>query len=449
MTLWVTLEYMKNEDVIEISYRKFDQTKGDSHYPAMSLCFVDAYRQSEFEKHYSNDNDQNKINASSYSEFINGNMWDERMLKVSYDAVTIDINDYLISTCMITTMSRVCEEIHKIDTVVFPSPLGVLKCFSFHHIIGSDHYLHNRKNINASKVNLDEVMISIKNSVFPDGIRPPSGRFLIMFHYPFQLARSIYRTLYNWPTQENASSTYYAMQFHIKSVETLKRRIDGNQECYDWENYDTKTMEDVMQSVGCQPPYWKSKYKRAPCKSSIEMKNIASHYQAKLYQDDKFGKVIPPCVEVKKVDVEFEEEGGDKSKNEFSNDFYDKFATDAGTKHGWFIIHLHFWSSIDFKEIKQIRAYSIMSAIGNASGYVGVLVGLSLSQLPHFFFWTVSKIKFYVGKFGNLFSGSVADKSYVNRCDLEMANGAVRRERSDMTGSRNEIREIYLDETLI
>merc|ERR1712020_61806 len=82
MTLWVTLEYMKNEDVIEISYRKFDQTKGDSHYPAMSLCFVDAYRQSEFEKRYSNDNDHNKINASSYSEFINGNIWDERMLKV-------------------------------------------------------------------------------------------------------------------------------------------------------------------------------------------------------------------------------------------------------------------------------------------------------------------------------------------------------------------------------
>ena len=90
-----------------------------------------------------------------------------------------------------------------------------------------------------------------------------------------------------------------------------------------------------------------------------------------------------------------------------------------------------------------------MSAIGNASGYVGVLVGLSLSQLPHFFFWTISKIKFYVGKFGNLFSSSVADKSYANRCDLEMANGAARRERSDLTESRNEIREIYLDETLI
>ena len=66
-------------------------------------------------------------------------------------------------------------------------------------------------------------------------------------------------TFYNWPTQENADSRYYAMQFHVKSVETYKRREDGNSECYDWKHYDSKTMEDVMTSVGCQPTYWKSK----------------------------------------------------------------------------------------------------------------------------------------------------------------------------------------------
>ena len=77
MTLWATLEYLKNEDVIEISYRKFEQTKGDSQYPAMSLCFVDAYKQSELEKwnNYSSTNNTNikvsMINARSYSDFIN------------------------------------------------------------------------------------------------------------------------------------------------------------------------------------------------------------------------------------------------------------------------------------------------------------------------------------------------------------------------------------------
>ena len=455
MTLWATLEYLKNEDVIEISYRKFDQTKGDSQYPAMSLCFVDAYKQSELEKwnNYSSTNNTNikgsMINASSYSDFINGNIWDEKMLNISYEKVTFDIKDYLMSTCMITTMSKTCQKIHKIDTLIFPSPLGVLKCFSFQYIIESEYNLSSTKNINSNKQNLDEVMLSIKNSIFPNGIRPSSGRFLVMFHYPFQLVRSIYRTLYNWPSQKNSSTRYYAMQFYIKSIETLKRRIDGNQECYDWEKYDSKTMEDVMQSVGCHPPYWKSYNKLAPCMSAKQMKDIASHYQAKLYQDDQFGKVVPPCVEIKKVDVEFEEDIGDNSKNKFSNDFYEQFATEAGTKHGWFIIHLHFWSSIDFKEIKQIKAYSIMSAIGNASGYVGVLVGISMSQLPHLVLWTISKMKHYGGIVKQLFVGPVSMTPCTNGCDPEMANGIPRNANNQRSGSLNEMTEIYMHEALI
>ena len=447
MTLWATLEYMKNEDVIEISYRKFEQTKGDSQYPAMSLCFVDAYKESVFDKL---DDVDETINASSYSDFINGNIWDEKMMNVSYDNVTLDLKDYLISTCMITTMSRSCQEIQKIDTVVFPSPLGVLKCFSFHHIIGPKYNLNFNENKKANKLNLDEVMIAVNNSVFPSGIRPSSGRFLIMFHYPFQLVRSIYTTFYNWPIQEDAASRYYAMQFHIKSVETLKRREDGNKECYDWKHFDTKTIEDVMVSVGCQPPYWKSQHNLSPCTSSQQIKDIASHYQAKLYQDDNFEKVIPPCVEIKKVDVEFREDIGDNSKNEFSNDFYDQFATKAGTKHGWFIIHLHFWSSIDFKEIKQIRAYSILSAIGNASGYVGVLVGVSLAQLPHLIFWSCSKIKHLCEQLRFVLLGyPVEDCNNSGRNDLAKTNGVALRGENNALEDTEDITEVYIHETLI
>ena len=65
----------------------------------------------------------------------------------------------------------------------------------------------------------------------------------------------------------------------------------------------------------------------------------------------------------------------------------------AGGKENWFVIHLHFWSSIDFKEIKQIRAYSMMSVIGNASGYIGFAVGWSISELPRLIFWLYAKTK--------------------------------------------------------
>ena len=51
--------------------------------------------------------------------------------------------------------------------------------------------------------------------------------------------------------------------------------------------------------------------------------------------------------------------------------------------NNWFIINIHFWKSTDFKEIKQIRAYSVQSLFGNAGGYIGLLVGISISELPY------------------------------------------------------------------
>ena len=48
------------------------------------------------------------------------------------------------------------------------------------------------------------------------------------------------------------------------------------------------------------------------------------------------------------------------------------------------------------KEIKQIRAYSIMSVIGNASGYIGFAVGWSISELPRLIFWLYAKRKSFI-----------------------------------------------------
>ena len=382
MTLWASLEYVKNEDIIEISYRKFNPNEEDGQYPAISLCFAKPYNESKF---------SNKVgypNSSSYDDFVTGKQWNLTMMTINYDHVTINIRDHLLDTCMTTTSSRKCHEIKKIETVIFPSPLGVLKCFSFHLILGFDYEYNDKE-----KMNLDEVMIAINNSIFPNEVRPSSGQFLVMFHYPFQLIRSIYTTFYNWPSRENLSPTYYSMQFYIHAVEKLKRRTGWNHHCYDWKDFDSRTMEDVMSAVGCKPPYWNSMHNHPNCNNSDQMEKISLHNQAKLYHNDQFQLPVPPCVEIKKMDVKFEELIGDESKNEFSKHFYDHCADIAGGKDNWFVIHLHFWASIDFKEIKQIRAYSIMSVIGNASGYIGFAIGWSISELPRLIFWLYAKAK--------------------------------------------------------
>ena len=40
---------------------------------------------------------------------------------------------------------------------------------------------------------------------------------------------------------------------------------------------------------------------------------------------------------------------GDENMIEFTKHFYDQCANITGGKENWFVIHLHFWSSIDFK----------------------------------------------------------------------------------------------------
>ena len=125
MTLWASSEYMKNEDVIEISYKSFDPYEENGQYPAISLCFAEPYEKSKFS------NFDDFFNVSTYHDFLHGKLWNESGRGIDYDSVTIDIQDYLIDTCMMTTKSRTCYKINKIETIVFPSPLGVLKCFSF------------------------------------------------------------------------------------------------------------------------------------------------------------------------------------------------------------------------------------------------------------------------------------------------------------------------------
>ena len=50
----------------------------------------------------------------------------------------------------------------------------------------------------------------------------------------------------------------------------------------------------------------------------------------------------------------------------------------------WFRLAVYFKTN-KFKEIKQVRAYSVQSLIGNAGGYVGLLVGYTIAELPDFF----------------------------------------------------------------
>jgi len=59
--------------------------------------------------------------------------------------------------------------------------------------------------------------------------------------------------------------------------------------------------------------------------------------------------------------------------NYFLSEFSDDF----------FVLNINFQSPT-FKEIKQVRAYSTQTLVGNAGGYIGLLLGYTIREIPMF-----------------------------------------------------------------
>ena len=55
----------------------------DAIYPSFSFCFVPPFLENAFEIY------EDGINITTYSKFLHGELWDERMLAVDYDNVSL------------------------------------------------------------------------------------------------------------------------------------------------------------------------------------------------------------------------------------------------------------------------------------------------------------------------------------------------------------------------
>ena len=80
--------YFLNEDTSVVEYRTFLDHK-DSLYPSMSFCIKDPFLESKFQNY------GDGINKSSFVKFLQGRFWDERMLGIDYDHVTVSLEDVL------------------------------------------------------------------------------------------------------------------------------------------------------------------------------------------------------------------------------------------------------------------------------------------------------------------------------------------------------------------
>ena len=301
------LKYKENDDISRTSYQKFHFGGKENVYPSTTLCFVDPFLDHELQKY------GDGINASSYSKFLLGRHWDDRMLKVDFDNVTISLTDYL-NGIFVQLMDQTSYLYNpKEGRQDLPEGLQFnfyvsytsdnFKCFTF-----DVPYLENRLVL--------FIEMQIRNSIFSNGDRPimkwsedgdyPLEGFFVFFHYPgqFALDNLWYSTngKYDWgPKLGNVS--YRSMEFAFQQVEVIKRRNKPEKPCLDkWTAYDQHIHDEIMYESGCKPPHWNTVQNLNPCTSSKQMRNFTFFPVL-----NKVVSFIPPCRSIQSLDYKYYE----------------------------------------------------------------------------------------------------------------------------------------------
>ena len=352
LIIWCCYEYGKDEDVSEVLFKEFYEDE-DSVYPEITFGFPNIFNETVLRKY-----DQT-FNIPDYKNFLmNAIYWDAKMMDVDYKDVGMQLKDYQIEACFY-------ESIYTLDPTVNICKNQTMQIKRLDMFANSYFTLQMPKDAYPTFA----TTIKIKSSVFPDGIRPPSAKFVILFAYPNQLFRSMSSAFYTWPLRTNASTKHYKMRFNLQSMKILRRRPKKEKPCFK-ENYDTKMLETVIEESGCTPSMWFTNRSEPLCRTKKSFQELYATTIDHLYRLTKNKKYLDPCLDIEKLQIDFAEENIPSVEGKSEDD-----------KEGWFRLE-YVISTNKFEEIKQVRKYSEQSLVGNLGGYIGLCLGYAILNLP-------------------------------------------------------------------
>ena len=84
---------MLDEDVSRIAFKTFNSNE-NGIYPAVTLCFTNPLLDKKLAEYGTG------VNITSYNNFLQGIMWDDRMANIDFDDVSVNFEDYLVGKPM-------------------------------------------------------------------------------------------------------------------------------------------------------------------------------------------------------------------------------------------------------------------------------------------------------------------------------------------------------------
>ena len=353
-TLENIFNFCENKDLCEVSYRPFHDDES-AIYPSLTLCL-----KTPFLKNVSFPNTGYFHNSSEYEYYLIGsNKTNATFNDVSFEDVSVKLNDFLndvtISSKEHQRMNKEWKEYVTINTwgLVF----GVLKCFTFD--------VPFQQNVKVSSIK-----ISINNSIFPSSIRPRDGwsnyGMQFFFHLPKQFIRSFSSNKRFWSGKHSSKDTY-RLRYSLLEMEILRKRDKQDESCLnnDIMNYDDWMVNYIVKEVKCRPPYWKrlsSNLEYPVCRRYEELQQVTNLFWKFFYG---INNTNAPCKEIKKMDISYQESVIDKN-------------VEPNTT----LINFYYYNCNEYKEIRQMQAYTGMVLVGNIGGFLGMLLGFALVQIP-------------------------------------------------------------------
>ena len=245
----------------QVTFQEFHKEK-DNLYPSLTICTSYIFFDESFKSYGEG------INLSTYTDFLIGDYWDDKLVNVDYDNVSLNFLDYLLGINMWTPDWRHLKgDKEFLDD---PRKFAMRNATTISGQRDEENYWvpnfrTSYKGASTKCFTVDIPYIPLQKiwtfgivldaDMFPGGIRPNFYEFGVMAHYPGQFFDSKIKK-YQW--EERSSNSFgLSMKFLIERLEIIKNRNTKKHRCYEkWKENDEKITLDKIGEVGGKPPWW-------------------------------------------------------------------------------------------------------------------------------------------------------------------------------------------------
>ena len=334
------LYYLRNEDVVSIAYRNFNEEEKDE-YPQITICLQAMYGKTFIKKDLFNDS---KFTPKMYERYLRGDRKQRKNSltfdKIKYDEITFDINrkDYVKSaySLLVNGDESSAEDISMILTFEDPKLICYSKNVSFRRNVRytMDLFLLNRTLLyDASN---DLVVYIHKRNQLLSRLHMPHGKMLASQYKKHDIA------------------------FGISSVEVLRGREGSNAPCNkSLTNEDAFRLNYIIEKSKCVPVYWRKVAsllkigQSLPTCTGKQYREVHTLYTRSI-MNKKHGFYRPPCETMKISATKWENEA--------------TYVSDNVSEIVAFAV-IYFQDS--YKEIVNHRGYTLETLMGQVGGFVG------------------------------------------------------------------------------